>query len=319
MTAAEQLAADSAGALASCELRLREALDDGGPRVTDPALTTLAAGGKRVRVLLVLSCAGQRVEPTANTVRAAAAVELVHMATLVHDDLLDGATMRRGRETVASAAGPDAAVRVGDFIFARAFRELTDAGSPVAVRLLAHAASELSLGELAQGRAAFDAGLTMDRYLARVRQKTASLFEASCRIGALIGGASPAEQDEVGAFGAAIGMAFQIFDDILDITGDTTTMGKRRGADLRDGTITLPMILALQDPGDLPDLLRERLGDDDVEAVCERLATHPATARAREYALDYVATARAHLDDVVEVADTEALLALADGVVDRYS
>lgn len=311
--------ASAAAGLAACEARLAQVAATGVASVAGPAGDTLAAGGKRLRPLLVFCCGPRDETPGPDLVRAAAAVELVHMATLVHDDLLDGATMRRGRATVASARGPEAAVQVGDFLFARAFAELAATGVPEAVRTLAATAVDLSLGELAQERAAFDLALTEDAYLERCTRKTASLFAAACRLGALLGGAGPEAQERLATFGTAVGLAFQIFDDILDVAGAPAATGKRRGADLRDGTVTLPVILALREEPGLADDIRRARTDAQIDALCHRLATHPGTAAARAAALAHVARARDALDGPLDGADRAALLAIADGVVDRYS
>ncbi len=311
--------------LARCEERLHAAVSGHAPEVGRPASETLAAGGKRVRPLLVF-CSAPRVAPGAvgpaqdGLLSAAVAVELVHMATLVHDDLLDGATMRRGRPTVAESLGAEAAVNTGDFLFARAFGELTGAGSPRAVSALAAAALDLSQGEIDQQRAAFDLGLSEDAYLARCRRKTAALFSVACRLGAQMGGASREAEQRLAAFGENVGMAFQIFDDILDLAGSPEVTGKRRGTDLCDGTVTLPVILAMElEPGLRPFVADASQGPA-LEVLCDRLAAHPGLRLARERALAFVAAARASIEDgLQDEADVEALLEIADGVVDRYS
>lgn len=315
----EVLTALAAPLLAACEAHLRAAVAAGPAAVAEPAAGTLAAGGKRLRPLLVFCCAPASLRADADVVRAAAAVEMVHMATLVHDDLLDGATLRRGHVTVAHARGPEAAVQVGDFLFARAFAELAATGSAAAVRELAATAVDLSLGELAQERAAHRLDLQEGDYLDRCHRKTASLFAAACRLGAMLGGTDEEVQERLASFGASVGMAFQIFDDILDVAGAPTATGKRRGADLRDGTVTLPVILALRhDPG-LAGAIASARGDADIDALCDRLARHPGTEEARTRALRYVSDARAALDGPLDGADRPALVAIADGVVDRYS
>jgi geranylgeranyl pyrophosphate synthase len=311
--------AAAAPALAACERRLRAAVGEGVAEVAGPGADTLAAGGKRLRPLLVFCCSPSGPVPGEPLLRAAAAVELVHMATLVHDDLLDGATMRRGRITVAAALGGDAAVRVGDYLFARAFAELAGAGVPAAVGVLADAALDLSLGELKQGRAAHDLALAEADYLDRVRRKTASLFAAACRLGAMVGGAGEEAQHRLAAFGENVGMAFQIFDDILDVAGATAATGKRRGADLRDGTVTLPVIYALRDEPALADALRGAHDEGEIDVLCDRIAEHPGCAAARERALAYVAAARTSLDGPLDGVDVAPLVAVADGVVDRYA
>jgi octaprenyl-diphosphate synthase len=310
--------------LALCEQRLREAVAGHAEQVGRPAQDTLAAGGKRVRPLLVFCSAPQRSlsEPALreSLLSAGAAVELVHMATLVHDDLLDGATMRRGRPTVAQSLGAERAVSTGDFLFARAFGELTHAGSPRAVSALAGAALDLSQGELDQQRAAFDLDLTEDDYLSRCRRKTAALFSVACRLGGMVGGAGRDAEERLAAFGENVGMAFQIFDDILDLAGAPAVTGKRRGTDLRDGTVTLPVILALQlEPGLRAEIAAPREGPA-LDALCDRLAAHEGLQIARARALAFVAAARRAIEDgPADGADVPALLEIADGVVDRYA
>ena len=302
--------------LATVEKGLLSAVEGEGPLDAD-AVATLKAGGKRMRPMLVLLCAGETGGEV--SVRAATAVELVHMATLVHDDLLDEAPMRRGRPTVADAKGPDAAIQTGDFLFARAFAELTASGSAAAVRALADAALALSQGELDQQRAAFDLHLTEQAYLARCRRKTASLFSVACRLGSLAGGGGAAAAARLAAFGENVGLAFPICDDILDLTGAPSETGKRRGADLRDGTVTLPVILALQlEPG-LAEVLEADPEGEALEELCDRLAGHAGLELARERALGYVAAARRALEGPVDGASADALLDIADAVVDRYA
>ncbi|MEW6583653.1 MAG: polyprenyl synthetase family protein [Actinomycetota bacterium] len=308
--------------LAACERRLAESVAGHVPGVSVPAQETLAAGGKRVRPLLLFCAAPRSREAGDDLVCAATAVELVHMATLVHDDLIDGAALRRGRPTVAQERGSEVAIRVGDFLFARAFAELTRAGRPAAVQALAAAALDLSQGEMDQQRAAHDLQLAEEAYLARVRRKTASLFSVACRLGALVGGAGVETQERVAAYGEAVGVAFQIFDDILDIGGAPAATGKARGTDLRGGTVTLPVIRALRiEPGLARDVHAAgcgAAGPDEVEALCARLATHPGMVSARETALGFVASARVALDGPLDGIDPEPLLEIADGVVDRY-
>jgi geranylgeranyl pyrophosphate synthase len=308
-----------APALGRCEARLGALVSQPGAAVADPASDTLAAGGKRLRPLLVLCCASPQGREREEVLAAAAAVELVHMATLVHDDVLDGASTRRGRPTVASRLGPRIATCTGDALFALAFGELARAGSADAVRILADAALDLSLGEAEQGLRAFDLALTEDEYLGRVRLKTAALFAAACRLGAVLSDAD-GDADRLERFGELLGIAFQIFDDILDLTGDPVATGKPRGTDLRDGTVTLPMILALrQEPALAADLAAAPSDPAEVERLCLRLETHPGTFAARERALAHVAEARDLLGDGLNGADIGALLEIADGVVDRYA
>jgi geranylgeranyl pyrophosphate synthase len=278
-----------------------------GP-LAEQARATIAAGGKRLRPMLVFLAAGDEAPgDDAGLIRAAAAVELVHSATLVHDDVLDGADLRRGRPTVVAAAGRQMAVAVGDLLFARAFAELVRNGRVDEVRVLSRASSALAEGELLQREDAFRADVSVERYLSRCELKTARLFEAACRLGALEAG-GPA--DALGAFGSRIGLAFQLLDDVLDVSGPAERTGKHRGTDLLDGTVTLPYILARErDPG-IP-APREI---DDAEAVCDRIAATGALDDVRAKALAMVDEAKAALP-----RPDRALELVADGVVDRYS
>ena len=229
------------------EKRLAQIAGGHGPELGAEAEATLDAGGKRLRPLLVLICAG----PTASerAVRAAVAIELIHMATLVHDDVLDGAPVRRGRPTVVARAGRERAVGVGDLLLSRAFAELANGGGGPEVNELSSSAVALARGELAQRRDTGDVTVTEERYLERCSLKTARLFESACRVGRLASGAPGAES--LAAFGREIGLAFQLLDDVLDVTGPPERTGKARGTDLLDGTVTLPLILARCDDPEL--------------------------------------------------------------------
>ena len=173
--------------------------------------------------------------------RAAVAVELIHSATLVHDDVLDAAPLRRGRPTVVATAGRAIATATGDLLFSRAFAELAANGRADEIRVLSEASSALAQGELLQREDAWNVDVAHDRYLHRCDLKTARLFQAACRLGALEGGGP---DEALGEFGRRIGLAFQLLDDVLDVSGPAERTGKHRGTDLLDGTVTLPLILA---------------------------------------------------------------------------
>ncbi len=250
---------------------------------------------------------------------AAAAVELVHMATLVHDDVLDDADLRRGQPTVLNRHGRERAIVTGDHLFALAFGELAAAGSTDAVSVLAQASLDLSQGEIAQAARTRDLNLGVDDYLDRVRLKTAALFTAACRLGSQLG-ASTRASALLSEFGHLIGVAFQIFDDILDVTGTADATGKARGADLRDGTVTLPMILAMRDDPSVTEPIARAMRGEGLEETCDLLSGHSGTGAAREEALRLVGRARqiATSGDL-GAADGAALAEIADGVVDRYA
>ena len=261
----------------------------------------LHAGGKRLRPLLVFFSTPTGSSPS---VAGGVAVELVHMATLVHDDLIDGAEFRRGHASAWSAYGPAAARATGDFLFARAFAELAATGDARAVSLLADAALCLARGEAMQRRQAHDPNTTVDAYLARCSLKTGKLFEAACLLGA--------GRHELGAFGLALGIAFQITDDILDCSGETVETGKIAGVDLREGTPTLPLILAARED----EVVRRALAGGPLEGALVRVAATGALERSRELALDYARRARTCLNGGLHREELETLTHL---VVHRES
>jgi geranylgeranyl pyrophosphate synthase len=281
---------------------------------------TLAAGGKRVRPLLTIMCA-RRDRPLREPVlRAAAAVELVHMATLVHDDVLDRAELRRGRPTVAHEFGVDTAISAGNFLLARAFTEIVGSGDPVAVEVLSSTAVGLSEGEVLQRNEAYDVGVTAAAYERRCARKTADLFAAACRLGAMLSAAGAEAVAALGEYGRLIGLAFQVFDDILDCSGEQADTGKRPGADVRDGTITLPLLFALETNPELGPLLsRKGLGAAEVATVLRTVAGSGALERARDVALGYIEGARRVLDACPDLVERKLLEQVAAQVVDRYS
>jgi geranylgeranyl pyrophosphate synthase len=304
------------------EQRLLALSVEHGERLGGHARATIAAGGKRLRPLLVCLAAGVPVPESDGLVRAAVAVELVHAATLVHDDVLDGSPLRRGRPTIVAAGGRLAATATGDLLFSRAFAELAPGGSAAAVRVLSRACSELAQGELLQRADAWDATVSVERYLERCRLKTAVLFRAACELGALEG--VPVAGGErlvaaVGAFGESIGLAFQLFDDVLDVSSPAEVTGKPRGADLLDGTVTLPLIVARERDPELAGLdLRSIETVDRAAAICDQIAATGALGAARDRALSMVAEAKRQLPALPQRQRT-ALELVADGVVDRYS
>jgi geranylgeranyl pyrophosphate synthase len=308
--------------LAHVEERLLELAGGHGPLLAGHAGATIAAGGKRLRPLLVLLAAGP---PDGAGERrllaAAAAVELVHSATLVHDDVLDAAPLRRGLPTVWSVGGRDLATATGDLLFSRAFGELVAAGSLAAVRALSRASSALAEGELLQREDAFDAGVTVERYLYRCELKTARLFEAACEMGALAADRDDATTRGLGAFGRRIGIAFQLLDDVLDISGPASVTGKHRGTDLLDGTVTLPLILARRrDPGLAGTDLRAIATAAQATELCDRIEATGALADARARALAIVGEAKQQLA-ALSLADRQrdALDLVADSVVVRHA
>jgi geranylgeranyl pyrophosphate synthase len=302
------------------ELRLDEIARSHGEVLGRHAGETLRAGGKRLRPVLVYICGGD--ESSDRIVRAGVAVELLHMATLVHDDVLDAAALRRGRPTVFAEGGREAATATGDYLFSRAFAELAATGDPDAVRALSTASTALARGELMQREDAWSADVTIERYLERCELKTARLFEAACRLGAILGDPGREAAEQLGAFGSRIGIAFQIFDDVLDVSGPEERTGKQRGTDLLDGTVTLPLILARARDPELAKIdLESAVGSrQSAEDVCDKIGATGALEAARDEALRYVSDAKALLGEMdLSQRQMRTLALVADGVVERYA
>jgi len=292
------------------EERLRAEVSGHGEPLGEDASSTLAAGGKRLRPMLVLLCAGEAGSDAA--VRAATAIELVHMATLVHDDVLDEAPLRRGLPTVAATSGRARALGTGDLLLSRAFALLAAAGDARSVQLLAAAAVALARGELAQRQDAFDTGIAEARYLERCRLKTGTLFECACLLGH--------DDEHLRDYGAEVGLAFQLLDDVLDVTGPPERTGKARGTDLLDGTVTLPLIEAATADPSIREVDLHGLDPDSAAALCDRIAATGALETVRARALELVASGKRRLQGAGFEPEQRQLLELvADGVVQRYS
>lgn len=289
-------------------------------RLGEACVATLAAGGKRLRPLLTLMCARRDRDLDERVRCGAAAVELLHMASLVHDDVLDRAALRRGQPTVACEYGPEMAVSVGNFLYAQAFVLVVATGEEPAVRLLSDTAVGLSEGEVLQRADAHRPGVSRGDYKRRCELKTAALFAAACRLGAALSGADERAVAAVDEYGRLIGLAFQVFDDILDVCGDETRTGKQVGTDVRDGTITLPVILALEThPGLAPLLSRAGPSPEVVATVLDVVVRSGAVERARAIALGYIEEAQSVLAACPDYIERELLAEVAAGVVDRYS
>jgi geranylgeranyl pyrophosphate synthase len=312
--------------MARAEVHLERVTAEAGTPLAAHATATIVAGGKRLRPLLVVLAAdsaggpGEEPERERGLVRAAVAVELVHSATLVHDDLIDGAQLRRGRPTVAAVAGREAAIATGDLLFSRAFAELARNRDPEQLRALSDASSALAAGELLQREDAYASDITVERYLERCSLKTAALFEAACRLGALVAvEGTTALAGALGEFAKRIGLAFQLLDDVLDVSGSPQRTGKARGTDLLDGTVTLPLILARERDEQIGSLdLATLSGPAQAEMLCERIAATGALDEARERALSIVAEAKAALPGPSSDGRYELLDLVADAVVERY-
>lgn len=221
-------------------------LDSGVPLVGSVSHYIITAGGKRLRPALLLLCCGALGFKGDQRFNMAAVVEFIHTATLLHDDVVDESMLRRGNATANAKFGNPASVLVGDFLYSRAFQMMVDAQSMRIMQVLADATNVIAEGEVMQLMNMHNAGLDEAGYLQVIRSKTAKLFEASARVGAILSGADTLQEEACAEYGQALGTAFQVIDDVLDYAGDASVMGKNLGDDLREGKATLPLIAAMQ-------------------------------------------------------------------------
>jgi octaprenyl-diphosphate synthase len=235
-----------AGDMQAMDAVITRRLSSDVPLVSQVSQYIIAAGGKRLRPALLLLMCGALDYRGEQRFNLAAVVEFIHTATLLHDDVVDESTLRRGRATANASFGNPASVLVGDFLYSRAFQMMVDAGDMRIMQTLAEATNVIAEGEVLQLMNMHDASLSEEGYLRVIRSKTAKLFEASARLAALLAGAPPAIEQACADYGQALGTAFQVIDDVLDYDGDAAEMGKNLGDDLREGKATLPLIIAMQ-------------------------------------------------------------------------
>ena len=259
--------------MAAVDHVIAQRLDSGVPLVGEVARYIISAGGKRLRpVLLLLTCGalGYSGEQRHNL---AAVVEFIHTATLLHDDVVDESTLRRGRPTANESFGNPASVLVGDFLYSRAFQMMVNANSMRVMQVLSDATNVIAEGEVLQLMNMHDASLDEEGYLRVIRSKTAKLFEASARLGAILAGSDARIEAACADYGQALGTAFQVIDDVLDYDGNAAEMGKNLGDDLREGKATLPLILAMQ-RGDAAQsqTVREAIESGSVDKLAEIVA-----------------------------------------------
>jgi heptaprenyl diphosphate synthase len=317
----ELTVATSAG-LDRVEELLHREVTSGYQFVTETSLHLIDAGGKRFRPLFTLLGAQMGPRPDADEViTAAAVVELVHLATLYHDDVMDSATMRRGAQSANSRWDNTVAILTGDFLFAHASRLVADLG-PEAVRIIADTFAELVTGQMRETRGPLPDDDPVEHYLAVIAEKTGSLIATSGRYGGMFSGCTADQVESLHRFGAAIGTAFQISDDVIDITSPSDSSGKTPGTDLREGVLTLPMLYALQDDGPQTERLRTLLArpitdDAEVDEALALLRSGAGVPRAREVLAEHASVARSELARLPDCPAAKALSALTVYVVDR--
>jgi octaprenyl-diphosphate synthase len=280
------------------------------------------AGGKRIRPLVTIACARALGGGGDGPRKLAAAVEFIHSATLLHDDVVDEGAMRRGRQSARKIWGNPASVLVGDFLFARSFNLMVEAGDIHVLDILARAASVIAEGEVMQLAAANDADTTRARYMQIIEAKTAALFAAAARVGACAAGKPGAEARAMEAYGRAIGIAFQLVDDALDYGGLSAAMGKNVGEDFHEGKVTLPVVLAREAGNEEERSFWRRAmsgepGEGDFARAQTLLRRHHAIERTLEEARRFAGEAREALTPIPANAYTDALAELAGFVVER--
>lgn len=303
------------------EKELAAALQAETPMVEDISTHLLRGGGKRLRPALVLLAGLIWEEPRPTLVQVAAAAELIHMATLVHDDTMDRAQLRRGVPTVHARWGDHAAILTGDYLFARAFSLLAAAGDNRAVRVMADVVFQMCNGEIEQMNQGFDPSQTEAAYLQRVYKKTAFFIAECCRLGGLLAGASDVEEQALRDYGYSVGMGFQIIDDILDLTTTAERLGKPSGSDLRSGVVTLPVIHALTHSPlrqRLAELIASReVGEREVAEVRNLVERCGGLHYAFRVADRFTEHARRSLEALPENRHRDALATMADYLAQR--
>jgi len=293
--------------------------------LVEPATEALTSGGKRLRPLLLILSARMGEPEEDALLEAATAIEVLHTATLIHDDIVDRAETRRGLPTTVASYGREIAVATGDYLFAETFTALAEIGDPRLVRAFSEASQGLAAGELEQyrssaGGGANGANVEVEAYLDHIRMKTAGLFKAACVAGGTLGGLSLRQIDALATYGQALGIAFQMSDDIMDLVGKPGLMGKGIGTDLVEGTVTLPIIFALRE-GDAGTIRRALAAPDPspalLEAAIEAVLATGAVARTEAWARGEIDAAFEGLGLLPGGPEREVLEAVAAEVVGR--
>lgn len=311
------------GNLEVLEQGLQEAVTSTNDLVTEVGMHIVTSGGKRIRpALCLLSARGGRAFDLPHVLPLAEALELIHTASLVHDDVIDEADTRRGAATANARWNNQVAILSGDYIFARAFTLIAEEGyDPYVSKRLADLVCNLSVGEIIQDYAVYQASRGMADYYERIQKKTADFLEICCELGAMVGGMDREEMKKLAEYGHCIGMAFQITDDLLDIEQTAETIGKPAGNDIRQGIVTLPVIRALETSPDAEKLERivtdMEMTDEMVERALEIVKATDGVDFAKAKADEYLARAKAALPEGLPDAIREAYEMVADFIGDR--
>jgi octaprenyl-diphosphate synthase len=305
-----ELLAPIADEMKAVDLVIRECLDSDVVLIRTIGDYIIGSGGKRIRPAMVLLSARAFGYKGDQHLKMAAVIEFIHTATLLHDDVVDESALRRGRSTANEMFGNAASVLVGDYLYSRAFEMMVEVNRMAVMQVMSQATKVISEGEVLQLMNVNDPDVTQEKYLQVVRFKTAKLFEAAARTGAILADASQGLQEAAAAYGRHMGTAFQLIDDLLDYSGDPQTMGKTVGDDLREGKPTLPLlrVMAVGSPADKA-MIRQAIerGDGDFVAVAQAIGRTDALEHTRLAAEAEVSLAIAALE-VVPDSDTKVLL-----------
>ncbi len=307
-----------ASEMAAVERKIQETLRSREPRLAEIGLYLIGAGGKRIRPLVAMAvfraCGG---DDPRDMIDLGAALELIHSATLLHDDIIDAGEIRRGLPSAYTKFGAADTLVAGDFLFSKAF-EICARFEETIVRWASDACIALTEGEIMQGRLRRNPSVTVAEYHEIIARKTACLFQAGARIAAHVAGAAPKVVAELGESGTAIGMAFQLIDDLLDVAGDSAKTGKPVGIDLRDGNPSLPIVLALPTSPTLAEVWQsEDAGDREIEAALAEIRKSGVIERVRREAIGYTETAAASLASLPATPYRDFLEALVAELRDR--
>ncbi len=307
--------------MAEVDRVIAQRLDSGVPLVGTVSQYIISAGGKRIRPALLLLMAGAIGYTDSQRFNLAAIVEFIHTATLLHDDVVDESTLRRGRPTANESFGNPASVLVGDFLYSRAFQMMVDTGEMRVMEILADATNVIAEGEVMQLMNMHDADLDETGYLRVIRSKTAKLFEASTRLAAIMVKGSVELENACAEYGQALGTAFQVVDDVLDYDGDASELGKNLGDDLREGKNTLPLIIAMQRGTSAQrELIKHAIENGDISALTDIVAIVKSTGALEATRAAANAEAQRAIAALALLPATpyrEALHALAAQLLDR--
>jgi octaprenyl-diphosphate synthase len=289
--------------------------------ISEMANYIINSGGKRLRPILAILCARACGYSGDKHCLVAAIIEFIHTATLLHDDVVDESSLRRGNETANAIWGNESSVLVGDFVFSRSFEMMVDVGEMRVMDILSRASNTIAEGEVMQLLNCNDPDTTEERYMKVIQSKTAKLFEAACQLGAVLAGESKEVEEACASYGRHIGTAFQLKDDLLDYQASPEEMGKNIGDDLAEGKPTLPLIYALKNSeGATAQMIRDAItngGKQHMQEVLQVIQATEAIAYTEESAYQQAQIARQHIEKVSSNSYREALLALTDFAITR--